>query len=481
MFAIAALTLFRLWATAQFDLVPDEAYYWLWSRVPSAGYYDHPPMIAWWIWISTHIFGNSLLGVRGLAVVSVFVMSMAVYGIADELFDDNRIARTAAIWLNAMLLVGLAVIFATPDAPSTMFWALTLWVLARLRRTGNPRLWLLIGLLAGLGCVSKYTNLFLGPGILLWLVIDPKARPWRSSPWTLLGGGVALVAFSPVLIWNAEHGWISFAKQFGRLADQHAGLSFFAEFLAGQFGLLNPVIAIFAGIAIWRSRQEPGKTPSSPLTFLILLNGPIVAYMTFHALHDRVHANWLAPAYPALAILAAVAANRVSSVTHLRRLSYWVTPVGIGLSSLVLLCFATPFGRHFPWSSPADNVLGWREISAQVEDMRQRSGAGWIATTDYGLTGELAFEIRGERHVQQIVDRQRYFFETPDVSLVEKPALLVMRASENRLEQYMNCFQSSTPLGILNRQAGKRVIESYIVLKVDGARKDILSSGCGPT
>ncbi|MQB46542.1 glycosyltransferase family 39 protein [Rhizobium sp. ICMP 5592] len=481
MFVIAALTLFRLWATAQFDLVPDEAYYWLWSRVPSAGYYDHPPMIAWWIWISTHIFGSTVFGVRALAVVSVFVTSMAVYGIAEELFDDARIARMAAIWLNAMLLVGLAVIFATPDAPSTMFWALTLWVLAQLRRTENPRLWLMIGLLAGLGCVSKYTNLFLGPGILLWLVIDPKARPWRSSPWTLLGGGVALLAFSPVLIWNADHGWISFAKQFGRLADRHAGLSFFAEFLAGQLGLLNPVIAIFVGIAIWHLSREPRKIISSPLTFLILLNGPIIAYMIFHALHDRVHANWLAPAYPALAILAAAAANRASGVTHLRRLSYWVTPVGIGLSSLVLLCFATPFGKHFPWGSPADNVLGWREFSAQIEDTRQRSGAGWIATTDYGLTGELAFEIKGSRLVQQIVDRQRFFFETPDASLIEKPALLVVRASENRLEHYMNCFQSSASVGILNRQAGKRIIESYVVLKVDGAQKDILSNGCNPT
>jgi hypothetical protein len=155
--------------------------------------------------------------------------------------------------------------------------------------------------------------------------------------------------------------------------------------------------------------------------------------------------------------------------------------VGIGLPSLVLLCFATPLGRHFPLSSPADNVLGWREFSVQIEDMRQRSGASWIATTDYGLTGELTFEIKGERHIQQIVDRQRFFFETPDTSLIEKPALLVVLASENRLERYRNCFQSSALLGILNRQAGERVIESYVVLKVEGAREDILSRGCNPT
>ncbi|MDE1992393.1 MAG: glycosyltransferase family 39 protein, partial [Rhizobiaceae bacterium] len=103
------------------DLVPDEAYYWLWSKVPSAGYYDHPPMIAWWIWLSTMICGNSIFAIRLMPVLSIAVTSAATYLTALELFDDRSIATRATIWLNAMFLIGLELIFATPDAPSTMF------------------------------------------------------------------------------------------------------------------------------------------------------------------------------------------------------------------------------------------------------------------------------------------------------------------------------------------------------------------------
>ena len=238
---------------------------------------------------------------------------------------------------------------------------------------------------------------------------------------------MAFVAFSPVLAWNASHNWISFAKQFGRLADQYAGLSYFGEFVAGQFGLLNPLIAIFATLTIYRWLRAPNLKPSQPIAFLVLLNGPLVIYMIFHALHDRVHANWPGPAYPAIAILAATAAVRIHDRKHLRRLSYWVAPVGIGLSCLLLFYFATPWGETFPLHSPADTLLGWHEFAEQLETMRENSGADWLATTDYGLTGELAFELGNGSPVVQIVDRQRFTFETPDPLLVDKPALLVCR------------------------------------------------------
>src|SRR5262249_28472159 len=77
---VATLTFFRLWAATKVGLAPDEAYYWLWSQTPAFGYADHPPMIAWWIWLSTGILGNTPLGIRMLPVVSALLASIAVYG-----------------------------------------------------------------------------------------------------------------------------------------------------------------------------------------------------------------------------------------------------------------------------------------------------------------------------------------------------------------------------------------------------------------
>src|SRR6478672_13491144 len=165
---VGALTVLRLWAAVHAGLAPDETYYWLWSRTPAFGYADHPPMIAWWIWLSTQILGDSPLGVRTLPVLSAVVTSIAVFGIATQLWNRS-IALRAVLWFNATILVGVGAIFASPDAPSTMFWALALWVLSTIFCTQRSWLWILVGLFAGLGCVSKYTNLFFGLGILAWI------------------------------------------------------------------------------------------------------------------------------------------------------------------------------------------------------------------------------------------------------------------------------------------------------------------------
>ena len=140
-----------------------------------------------------------------------------------------------------------------------MFWALAVWVLADIRRTGTGWLWLLVGLFAGLGCLSKYTNLFLGVGVLLWLLVERDARRWFLSPWLWAGGIVAVLVFLPVLLWNADHDWISFGKQFGRISAEGIQLRYVGEFIASQVGLLNPLIARFR-----RPRRLAGTEGACP-------------------------------------------------------------------------------------------------------------------------------------------------------------------------------------------------------------------------
>ena len=306
---ISVLTAFRFWASAKIGLAADESYYWLWSRLPAAGYFDHPPMVAWWIWASTALFGDSEFGVRALSVVATAVTSYAVFATARNLGLSEAIASRGAIWFNATILVGVGAILITPDSPSVMFWALAVWVLADIRRTGTGWLWLLVGLFAGLGCLSKYTNLFLGVGVLLWLLVDREARRWFLSPWLWAGGLVAILVFLPVLLWNADHGWISFAKQFGRVAAEGIRLQYVGEFAASQIGLLNPLIAVFVGFGAWlglRSFARRRRLSEGALVFLLALSLPLIAYMAVHSLHARVQGNWLAPVYPALVLLGAI-------------------------------------------------------------------------------------------------------------------------------------------------------------------------------
>ena len=178
----------------------------------------------------------------------------------------------AAIFLNGTLLFGVGSVIMTPDTPLLFFWSACLWALARLLRGGHPAWWLAIGLVSGLDLVSKYTALLLWVGIGLWLLAVPSLRRWWRSPMLWAGALLGALVFLPVLLWNAWHGWASFARQGGRVeAWQPArAAQFLGELIGGQFGLATPLVFILfcAGIAramrrAWRD-HDPGALCCAP-------------------------------------------------------------------------------------------------------------------------------------------------------------------------------------------------------------------------
>lgn len=474
---LCVLTLFRLVVAAYAPIVPDEAYYWLWSRAPAAGYYDHPPMIAWWIWASTKLFGDTTFAIRFLPVIATLVSSVAVVGTARELFGDVPLTNRAALWFNATLLVGVGAMFSTPDAPSVMFWALATWALAALRRTGNPRLWLLVGVLAGLGCLSKYTNLFFGVGLLLWLAMDRKAWRWLRDPWLWSGGAAALVVFLPNIVWNADHRWLTFAKQFGRI--DHGGLSgsHVLEFVGGQFGLLNPIIAGFAVVGVVRAFRSSGETKDGA-RFLVILGAPLFVYMCLHSLHDRVQGNWPAPLYPAAAILASVGAVGAGRWVHSRRLARSAAPVGIGLSVVALAGTVLIGAVPLPFRTPADRLVGWQGFAAAIRRTEAQAGADRVATLSYDLNSELAWLFAGYPQVEDLGNRARYTFEAPARKSTGRPLLLVVEHGDDTDGRLARCFAELTPVAAVERRSGNRVIETYQLVKASGAKPDVLATGC---
>src|SRR5690606_28231012 len=106
------------------------SYYWLWSRVPSAGYLDHPPMVAWWIWASTALFGDTEFGIRAISVIAIAIVSYAVFETGRNLGLGRGLSARGAMWLNATILLGVGAVLITPDSPSVLFWALAVWVIA---------------------------------------------------------------------------------------------------------------------------------------------------------------------------------------------------------------------------------------------------------------------------------------------------------------------------------------------------------------
>src|ERR1700722_7590553 len=329
---ISALVLLRLVAAAITPLTFDEAYYWMWSKHLAGGYYDHPPGVALVIRLGTMIAGDTELGVRLVSILLALRMSYAVYRSAAMLFGGVRVAATATVMLNVTLMAAVGTLIVTPDAPLLVASSFVLLFLAKVLETGRGAWWLAVGVAVGAALLSKYTALFFGPAILIWLLSVPKLRRWLISPWPYLGGLVALLIFSPVILWNADHQWVSFIKQIGRARLEDFKPAFIGELIPTQVAFATPLVFILGAMGLYALFTRK----AGAMAARVLINATfwtIVVYFIWHSLHARVEANWFAPVYPAFAIAAAIAANLTRWDRHQQRIvDFWLrsaAPTGI--------------------------------------------------------------------------------------------------------------------------------------------------------
>jgi 4-amino-4-deoxy-L-arabinose transferase-like glycosyltransferase len=468
---VLVTTAIRLIVAANLHLTEDEAYYRLWSMAPAFGYYDHPPMIAWWVWIGRQVAGDTPLGVRLAPILASAASSLVVVDVARLIGAAEADARRAGIWYNAMLLVAAGGFLAVPDAPAALFWVLTLWCALKAVRGEAPAWWLAAGVTAGLAALSKYSALFLAPGVLLWLAWRPATRPLLLTPGPWLAAVIAAAVFAPNIAWNAGHHWLTFAKQFGRIAPNRFAPAHLATFLAAQILLINPLIAMFLARGLAAQRLRTALTP------LIATSAPFVIYLLIHSLHDSVQAHWPAPIYPALAICAAIAAGDATRSGRWQGLARAAPILGFAVYPLALLVLWLPAPLLTPVAGP---ILGWPRFAERLENIRGTNGAAWIGTLSYGLAAQLADERAIRAPIAQIDERERYLglaMPRPDFA---RPGLIVDLARRIDPRALSACFGTVEPLGVLERVEPSTPAKTYSLYRVADPRRDVIGLGCKP-
>ena len=463
---VLALVGLRLVAAALTPLTFDEAYYWMWSKHLAGGYYDHPPMVAVVIRLGTMIAGDTELGVRLVSILLALPMSYAVFRAAAILFGGVRVAATAAILLNVTLMAAVGTLIVTPDAPLLVASSFVLFFLAKVLETGRGAWWLAAGAAVGAALLSKYTALFFGPAILIWLVSVPNLRRWLLTPWPYLGGLVALALFAPVILWNADHHWVSFIKQMGRARIEDFRPAFIGELIPTQVAFATPLVFILGAMGLhalaWR---KAGAFAASALINAMFWT--IVAYFVWHSLHARVEANWFAPVYPAFAVAAAVAAHLVRWPARAQRLSdfcrRWASPVGIAMFALLIVQADTGWLSGYRRDATVRSVgVGWRELAAGIEAVRVRVGAGCVLAPDYGTTGWLAFYLPKGSCVVQPTQRIRWVnMPEPDPKLLAGKLLYVDELRPDGRPYLQDAFKRVERVAELKRMRGPLTIETY--------------------
>ncbi len=470
---VLLLLIIRLVGAALTPLTEDEAYYRQWAQTPALGYYDHPPMIAWWIWLGRALLGDSPVGIRLVSCLSASMASLLVFDLTRRVGATRESSLRAVVWYNATLLVAAGAMLAVPDAPAALFWLATLCCVERAKSARHGAWWIGAGVTAGLAALSKYSALFLGPGVFLWLMSSVGGRRSLRSPGPWLTLITALAIFGLNVGWNAAHHWMTFAKQFGRIAPHRFTPMNVVNLIVVQAVLLNPLIAIF----LFRSLTSARQATWSRSSLLILSSLPFAAYLVIHACHDRVQAHWPAPIYAGLAATAALAAeDHLSRVwTRLRE----VTPVlGFGLCALAAGVLALPqVGVPLPLD-PGKQIRDWPGFSVALDTLRMTRHADWIGVTSYGLAAELLAQPEIHAPVLQIAERDRWRGLKPSGANLSRRGMIVDLQRRIDLERLSRCFQHVQVVGELRRAAPGETGLNYLIVQVEGPRRDIVRDGC---
>lgn len=403
-----AFTLYRAWVIAHLDIDPyvDEAYYWGWAQALDWGYYSKPPLIAGLIALFTSLFGDNLLALKAPSLVLYPAAALVIQQLGCRLFDA-RIGFWAGLAFLTMPIVSALGLFVSTDAPLLFLWALGMLLLWRTLHTGSAADWLAIGLIAGLGMMSKYTMAAFIGSALLALLAHPGG--WRQlgrpGPWLALL--VAFAVFAPNLWWNWRNGFPTFqhTAEITRIAEGsargwHPGE--FVEFLGAQWLSFGPLLSL--GLA-WALLNGPRLWADTRFRFLLMFVLPLLFVVGAQALTGRANGNWAAPIFVGgtvltIAFLASAGRARWRLAVAAVTLNLLLAPLAYHWPDLLRLTGKELTARNDPYK----RARGWQALAEavrpQIEAQFRAHPDAVLLSDDRELLAQLIYHLHPARHAR---------------------------------------------------------------------------------
>ncbi|KJU82166.1 dolichyl-phosphate-mannose-protein mannosyltransferase [Candidatus Magnetobacterium bavaricum] len=401
------------------DLSADEALYWDCTRRLELSYYSKGPLIVYLMYASTSMFGTNVFAIRIMAVIIYFFSSIFLYKLVTALYgsesaypegsnedrpcysDPRLIALACALIFQVVPLFATYAIVFTIDSPFVFFWILALYLLWRaITQTGYGN-WVLLGVAIGLGMQAKYIMAMFIPCAFAFILLTryrPLLRSWKPY----VAFVVSMLTFSPVIIWNMQHNWVTLRHTAGH-AHVSDGLRIvpgsFLEFIGAQAGVVTPVVFVLLFVALFRLRGDGSRGQGD---FLFYFSVPVFGFFLAKSAQGKVQANWAMTAY-ITGLIAFVRyffyaetreALRITGV-HTKR----TIVIGIIVAILLTVVGLFPQAVGLPLKlDPTARLRGWQGLGTEVgrlHDELSKAGHVLILSDKYQITSALAFYVKG--------------------------------------------------------------------------------------
>lgn len=368
----------------------DDAHYLAW------GYVAYPPLTPWIAHVATEVFGWSMVGLRFFSGLAQAI-AMVLAGLMSRELGGSRWAQVVAALAVAVapisMLMGAVFQYVSFDY---LWWVLTAYCLLRLLKSENPRWWVAIGAVLGLGMMTKYTIAFLIVGVVGGVLLTPNRRYLRSG-WLWVGVGLSLLIFLPNLIWQIQHNFVSL-EFLNSIHARDVRIGRTSGFLPEQLyvnasGATVPLW--LAGLAFYFYLPEGKRYRLLGWLYVI----PLVLFVVVQG-----RSYYMGGAYPMLLAAGAVVWDRWLTTRSVQTARGWrmTTWIVLGISLVAAIILMTPIApvNSVLWkvsNGVHDNFreeIGWTELVDNVYGIYQALPADQRATTgilagNYGVAGAL--------------------------------------------------------------------------------------------
>lgn len=461
---IAVGTLVRFLLAARLGLGVDETYAVAVARQWSLSYFDHPPLHFWLAGGTAKMVGSEAGAVVRLPFVLCFIATTwLTFTLAARLFGE-RAGAFAALVLNVSAVFSLSTGgWVLPDGPLMLAMLCAANVLASILFEDQPSMpnvrWMVAGACAGLAMLSKYHGIFVLGGVFVFLITSAPHRRWLRQPGPYVGALVALLLFTPVLLWNGEHGWVSFLFQGGRSAGKggvHVG-ALLTNIGAQAAWVLPwiwvPLAATFVGSLV------AGPRDAKRWFLLCLAAGPIVVFTLIALRGDVGLPHWQAPGY--LFLFPALGAGLAARIDRGDVwVSRWLRASVAAFAVLVLLLgshAATGWlgrvaPRMFAKGDPTTDLLDWRALQPALSARGLLPSGTFVAAPSWIQAGKAAVGLGPEVPVLCLCsDPHHFYYLEDDRRFLGRNAVLVVKvrpnAADDVLAKFGPYFDSIEPLG----------------------------------
>jgi len=401
-FLLFAVTCFRLWFITQIELVPDEAYYWLWSKHLAASYRDKGPAVAWVIALGTKMFGNTVFGIRFFAVIFSTGTGALIFVLARRLYDD-RVALWCLLLTSVIPMMAVGSILMTIDTLSVFFWALALVIFWRALHHDRMMDWFWLGLAIGAGFLAKFTN-GVQLGCIVFFLLWSKEHRRLLFSWKMFMLCAAFsLSITPILWWNMQTGWvhaIALHSRSGVKSTFQIHPVELLKFLGAQFAVVSPLIMagmVVAVVAlIWK------RSTDLRIRFLLSHSLPLYGLFMFFGLNKSGQPNWTVPALIAAIIFTVVFWREVVA-----RHPAWRWGVGAAFDIALVMTLVmhdtnpvwvvlnrvTDYLHARPIPDPLRRAQGWTDFAAHVQSAREKYQANLLIGNHYSQASMIAFYL----------------------------------------------------------------------------------------